>query len=125
MKKKRPANRPYIEIEWDTVDKWLEAGCSGTEIAAKLGFCSRTLYDHCIGEKKMTFSEYAATKRAKGDGQLKVKQYAEAMKGDRGMLIWLGKQRLGQKENHDVNLNGGINIEIVRYGDTEQDPWSN
>lgn len=86
-------------IEWSKVDKMLEAGCTGTEIAGEIGCHPDTLYDRCEKEKGLLFSVYVRSKRAKGDGTLRAKQFKLAMEGDRVMLIWLGKNRLGQKEN--------------------------
>jgi hypothetical protein len=94
-----PPNRPSIPINWDLVDNYLVAGCPGTEIAGIIGCHPETLYDRCVQEKGICFSEYSAKKRSKGDGLLRAKQFSEALKGDRGMLIWLGKNRLGQKDN--------------------------
>jgi len=55
----------------------------------------------------MTFAAYSQEKRAQGDDMLRVTQFSKAInEKDRGMLIWLGKQRLGQHDNpvHTVDL---------------------
>jgi len=122
--KKNPQNRPPIPIDWEVVDKFLEADCSGTQVAGLLAIHPDTLYARCAKEKGMPFSEYANTKKAKGDGLIKEKQFAEALKGDKSMLIWLGKQRLGQKENHELNVTGTVNIGVVNYGSSsDPKPW--
>jgi hypothetical protein len=36
------------------------------------------------------------------------------MTGDRTMLVWLGKQRLGQKDKQEVEQGGAIEVKIVR-----------
>ena len=88
-----------IQIDWDKVDELLEAGCDGTQIAAFLGCHEDTLYNRCQEEKNLAFSAYKAQKRAKGDSALLTAQFEAAVKEkDRGMLIWLGKQRLGQTD---------------------------
>lgn len=95
----KPSARPNKPIDWDLVDKLLEAGCLGTEIAANFDMHPNTFYDRCQLEKKMGFTEYQAQKRGKGDSILRAVQFQTAVKDkDRSMLIWLGKQRLGQKE---------------------------
>lgn len=100
--------RPKHIIDWNVVDKMLEGGADGTHIAARLGMHPDTLYDRCYEEKGSIFSAYAQEKRAKGDGNLHLKQYSEAMSGNITMLIWLGKQRLNQSEKKriDVTSNG-------------------
>ena len=89
-------------IDWKVVDELLACGCHGVEIAATLGIHPETLYNHTIKEKGVTsFSLYSQEKRAIGDKQLKKKQHEVALEGNPTMLIWLGKQRLDQKEKDD------------------------
>lgn len=98
--------RPKAEIDWRKVDSMLEAGCTGTEVSSSLGINPETLYRRCEKDNNMGFSEYLAIKRASGDRLIKMAQFDQAVKlGDRGMLVWLGKQRLGQKDKHDVTSN--------------------
>jgi hypothetical protein len=124
MAEKNPPHRPQIPIDWTLVDRWLEANCTGTEVAGMLGIHPDTLYNRCRQDKGVTFTIYSNEKKSKGDGQLKIKQYSEAMGGDRGMLIWLGKQRLGQKENHDISLTGNMHVGVVNYGSNKSpQPW--
>lgn len=93
------AGRPKIKIDWKEVDKYLICGCSGAQVAASLGICDDTLFKRCIEEKKMNFSDYSAKKRQKGNALLHATQFQVARSGNTSMLIWLGKQRLEQKEN--------------------------
>lgn len=99
--------RPKAQIDWNKVGRLLEAGCDGTEVAAALGIHPDTLYNACEREHKMGFSAYLATKRASGDLILRVTQFDVAIKDrDRGMLIWLGKNRLGQSDKKDITSGG-------------------
>ena len=97
----RPTGYPPTPIDWDKVDRMLIAGCVGTEIAPHFGLHEDTLYDRCEKEKGVPFSAYKAQKKSQGESLLRSKQFDVAMKGDKTMLVWLGKQRLGQKENAD------------------------
>ena len=110
--KVHPAERVHkvrIPISWDTVDKLLEAGCNGTEIAAYIGIHPDTLYRQTELEKKVNFSAYAAEKRAKGDSMLRAKQYESAIADKNiSMQIWLGKQRLEQKDKSEVENKGSV-----------------
>ncbi len=118
--------RKPAKIEWDKVDNLLIAGCTGTEIAAHIAMHPNTLYRHCEDEHKVHFSEYLQEKRAKGDSLLRVAQFDEAVnKRDRGMLIWLGKNRLGQTDKESVEHTGAIPIEVVNYSDRPIEPWVN
>ncbi len=95
---KKSAGRPEIPINWKEVDNYLIAGCKGPEVAAAIGMHPGTFYDRCKSDKGMYFTDYAAEKRAKGNSMLLGKQFGVAMQGDKAMLIWLGKQRLDQRE---------------------------
>lgn len=96
-------------VDWKIVDELLEAGCMGTEIAPRLGICAETLYLRCQADKNKHFTVYAQEKRACGDVLLKKKQFDKALgidtTGDNTLLIWLGKTRLGQKEDASQSEN--------------------
>jgi len=93
--------RPEKPIDWKKVDQLLIAGCSGTEIAPHFDMHYNTFYNKVQEQYKMGFSEYSALKKEQGDSLLKAKQFEKAMSGDNSMLIWLGKNRLKQKDNHE------------------------
>lgn len=93
--------RPEKKIDWNVVETLLEAGSLGTEVAAYIGIHPDTLYRQCQETHGMTFTDYTVKYRAKGDLRLKAKQFDVAMRGDKTMLVWLGKQRLGQREKFD------------------------
>jgi len=96
--------RKKIKIDWAKVDRMLEAACTGTEIAAALGIHTNTLYERCKIDNKSDFSGYSQAKRASGERLLKMKQMELAMKGDKTMLVWLGKQRLGQSNKMEAKV---------------------
>jgi len=96
-------------INWEQVDAMLIAGCNGVECAATIGIHPETLYDKCKEEKLTGWSDYSQSKRAHGDGLLRAAQYQKAYKDKHPtMLIWLGKQRLGQKEYLEDTVNKDI-----------------
>jgi len=94
--------RPKADIDWKRVDELLEADCEGTEIAAVLGLNPLTLYKRCEQDNKLSFSKYLQEKKASGNSMLKEKQFKKAISGDSGMLVWLGKNRLGQADKKDL-----------------------
>lgn len=97
--------RPEKEINWELVDNLLMAGCSGPEIAPHFDVIPETLYERTVKEHGISFSRYSQLLRQKGDALLRAQQYAKALGkttlGDNTLLIWLGKNRLGQKETHE------------------------
>ncbi len=113
-----------IKINWNEVDEYLQAGLNGIEISEMLGIHPDTLYLRCKVEQQTDFSDYKATKRAKGIGKLKIAQYQKALNGDTSMLIWLGKNDLNQSDKRNLqtsNLPTAINIvhtTIDEHGET-------
>lgn len=111
-------SRPPKPIDWDLVDKLLEAGCLGTEIAANFDMHPNTFYERVTERYKMSFTQYSSEKKSKGDSILRAVQYQVAVKEkDKTMLIWLGKQRLGQREPKEKEtFNGSLSVLLESIG---------
>jgi len=93
-------SRPKIPIDWKRVDEFLVAGAEGTEVAAYFGMHPDTFYRRVEEECKIGFTELMQQKRSKGHVLLRNAQLDKAINSkDSTMLIWLGKQKLGQKES--------------------------
>ena len=76
--------------------------CTDEEIAAGLGCSQDTL---ARGRKREPDLDAAILEgRANGRMSLRRAQYRKAMEGNPAMLIWLGKQVLGQRENFVDNM---------------------
>ena len=117
--------RPIKPVDWDRVEWLLKCGCSGVEIAAEFDVHPETLYRKVEDVFNVGFTEFSAIKKAKGDVLLREAQLSKALEKDNTMMIWLGKQRLGQKENHDAvapsndKMLGDILTEIKGIKDTK------
>ena len=107
-KKVRKAKHRVLDkqesINWELVNSALQAGCSGREIAAKLGMIDETLQRACRKKFGVMFSEYALAQKQHGDLLLKMKMFQLAMNGDKNMLIFLAKTRLGMVEEHKIEI---------------------
>lgn len=117
MKRKKKVGRPFKTIDWKKVEKMCHAQCTEREIAATIGVDVNTLsaaIRRTFSQTFADFSEYFAAKRIVGLQSLRSKQYQLAIKGDRTMLIWLGKQHLSQRDKMESSgPNGGpIAIEV-------------
>jgi hypothetical protein len=73
-------------------------GSPGTEIADFFGINPNTLYERCVKDNGITFTEFSQPFYAKGSYALRHAQYDKALSGDNTMLVWLGKCRLKQKD---------------------------
>lgn len=98
------AGRPPKPIDWNLVNELLEAGCSGPEIAPHFNIHSDTLYRQVENKYGMNFTTYATSFNKKGESSIRKKQYDKALKGDNMMLIWLGKNRLKQADQHPQEI---------------------
>ena len=96
------------DIPPEKVQELAEFGCTNTEIAQFYG------WDESLIRK--SYSEFLTKGRAVGKTNLRKWQYHIAKKGNVTMLIWLGKQVLGQSENPMVledELVEGLDIEVI------------
>ena len=97
------AGRKRIEIDWKKVNGYLQAQCNGSAIASILGISPMTLYRACKRKFKVNFEAYSETKKSEGKELLRAKQFSMAMKGDKALAIWLGKQYLGQRDKQEID----------------------
>ena len=100
--------RPRIAINWKQVDQMCGVHCTGEEQASILGIDYDTLNSACKREHKKSFSDYYKEKSANGKMSLRRKQYSQAMEGNTTMLIWLGKNWLGQTDKQEIKQEASI-----------------
>jgi len=89
--------RPKKQIDEETVERMASVGCTVEEIALVLGCNKRTL--------ERRFVAVLEKGRARLKTGLRHKQVQLAMAGDKTMLVWLGKQLLGQKDRTEAEVN--------------------
>lgn len=65
MKTDKPKSkgRTPIVIDWDKVDKYLQAGLNGAEISLLIGVKKLAINKRCLEVNKMTFAVYSSQKR--------------------------------------------------------------
>lgn len=98
------SGRPQFPIDWEIVDGMCAIQCTGLEIAGVLGCSYNTLVRAVKREKELTFEDYFAQKSVEGKVSLRRKQYDTALEGNTTMLIWLGKQWLGQTNRNESSI---------------------
>lgn len=102
LKVKKNLGAPVKIINWEVVDAVLQYNAKLEDAAEIAKVSSETLANRIKEEHGCTFSEYRDRKMSKIKVSLARKQYDVAMSGDRTLLIWLGKQWLGQSEKSEV-----------------------
>ena len=95
-----PRHRAEQDIDVGELEKLALLHCTQAECAAFFGVTEETM----CRVLKRTAAHRDAYQRGLQRGKLSIrrKQYELAMAGDKTMLIWLGKQLLGQKDRHDM-----------------------
>jgi len=81
-------------LDTEQVEKLSGFGCTNTEIASFFG-CDESLI-------RKSYSEFLTKGRDKGKIRLRQLQWRAAERGNVSMMIWLGKQVLGQVDRQEV-----------------------
>ena len=106
MTKKKKIGRPKkYDIDPEQVERLAGFGCTNVEIASFFG-CDES-------HVRKNYSEYLTKGREKGKIRLRQLQWSAASSGNVSMLIWLGKQILGQTDKTEVEWEH--NIEEVKF----------
>ena len=93
--KPNKGGRPKLNIDPDLVEKLAGIGCPNKEIAAIVGCSVDTLTDR--------FSDVINKGRENGKTRLRKKQIEVALAGNVSMLIFLGKNMLGQSDKQEIS----------------------
>lgn len=93
------AGRPRLKIPWEQIEGLCAIFCTLEEISAVTKLSQDTIERACVRDKSMNFAEFFKRHSATGRHSLRRQQFKLAEEGDRVMLIWLGKQHLGQRDS--------------------------
>ena len=103
--------RPKKELDYPTVEKLCGICATETEIANWFDMTIQTLNEKCKENYGMTFLEVYKRYSDEGKMSIRRKQYQLALDGDRTMLIWLGKNMLGQKDSPMIDQSNNTLID--------------
>ena len=113
-KAKRRLGRPPKPLDLEDLKRIARTGATHGEMAARLRMSEDTLQRRLQDQEVCALVDEA---QAEVKISLRAKQVQLALAGDRTMLVWLGKQWLGQKDrlDHAVEVSGGLTLaEIAR-----------
>ena len=112
----KKAGRPKIDIDWEEFGKLCQMLCTLEEISGWFNCSEDTIERRCKEEKACNFADFYKIHSAKGKISLRRAQFKSALGGNSALLIWLGKQILGQKDKHEGDIGfkpQPIKIEII------------
>ena len=107
-KKKSPGRPKKYNLDTKQVEQLAGFGCTDTEIASFFDISRTTL--------ERNYEQYMTKGRESGKIRLRQMQWASAKKGNVAMLIWLGKQLLGQSDKQEITtteLPEGFSVELL------------
>jgi hypothetical protein len=107
--------RPRKEIDWEQFDKLCSLQCTLVEIAGWFDCSEDTIERRVEEEYRVTFAEHYKKRSAKGKMSIRRKQFDVAMSGNVTMLIWLGKQFLGQKDKTEHSAGESAQPIVLAY----------
>ena len=105
--------RPKIHIDQSQFEKLCNILCTLDDIAGFFDCSQDTIERWCKATYSETFADVYKKKSAVGRVSLRRKQFEVAMSGDRSLLIWLGKQQLGQRDTFPEENNSSPMIASV------------
>jgi hypothetical protein len=97
----RPVGRPHKPIDQTTFEELCKLHCTHSEICSTLHSARETVEDWCLRTYREDFSSAYKRFSEMGKPSLRRNQYKAAQKGNPTMLIWLGKQWLGQRDREE------------------------
>ncbi len=95
------AGRPNREFDQITFERLCEIQCTVNEVEHVLHCDQRTLDGWCQRTYEEDFSTVYKRFQGVGKSSLRRAQFSAAIKGNASLLIWLGKQYLGQRDPDD------------------------
>jgi len=94
--------RPKLKIDQDMFESLCQIQCTEAEIAGALKVSPDTILRWCKEIYNETFAEAFKKLSADGKSSLRRAQWKAALNGNSTMLIWMGKQVLGQVDKNEV-----------------------
>jgi hypothetical protein len=101
---KRKPGRPLKPIDMDLVAKLAHIQCTDEEISSMVGMTPEGFCDR----KKRDTALFECLENGRHEGRMSLRrvQWKAAQAGDRTMLVWLGKQYLGQRDQQGIEHTG-------------------
>ena len=95
--------RPRVEIDIDQLRNMVRIQCTAEECAGVFE-CSVDTLDRRLKEEGYGgFADFYKQHSDEGKASLRRAQWKAAQDGNPTMLVWLGKQMLGQRDKHDLD----------------------
>lgn len=108
------AGRRLEPINWNEFERMCFVQCTLEELAYAFDRDVATLQKEIKDQYGKTYSQVMEEKQSFGKTALRRVQMQKALKGDNTMLIWLGKNILGQTDKHEETVKVEGNIRFTK-----------
>lgn len=117
---KKKMGRPVFVLDDKNFDVAIQLPMIKADICLLMGGCSEDTIERYVKKRfGKTFAELQSERRQHFRKNILGKQYELAMRGDRVMLIWLGKQYLGQSDK--IESSNVLKLEDVVFGEKKKE----
>lgn len=126
VKTKSKGTKPLKELPWDVINELAALHCTPGEIHAFLNKTDQTIHYNTLDQHtkrnfNMSFGQYITTVHdASAKPKLRKLQWKAAEKGNATLLIWLGKQYLGQVDRQEIEQTN-YNMPTLVIDDTKDE----
>jgi hypothetical protein len=93
--------RPRKDFDIDQLRNLVRIQCTAEECAGVMGLSEDTIDRRLKEEGYDGFADFYKKHSDEGKASLRRAQWKAAQDGNPTMLVWLGKQMLGQRDRHD------------------------
>jgi len=116
---KNLGGRPEKPIDYEKLSKLCSIHCTGEESASILGCSYEHLNNKLHEDGHGGFLEYFKKHSSSGKMSLRRKQFESALAGNVTMMVWLGKQYLGQTDKQEIDMTS--REEVTPWGEVKTD----
>lgn len=104
--------RPLKKFDYELFEKLCGIQCTAEEICAVMEISQDTLVRRTKLKYKKTFADVFKQKREAGKSSLRRTQWVKAMEGSIPLLIFLGKNYLGQSDKNELEQSKPVEISL-------------
>ncbi len=105
--------RVFTDIQMKKMGELALAGAQTETIATLMGVPRETI------DSRPDIQTFLTKKRAARKMKLRGQQDKATKEGVPSLLIWMGKQTLGQVDKREVDVSGNLNVTVVDYGKSD------
>lgn len=104
--------KPMSDKMFKELIKLIKIQCTRDEICGVFGMSDETLNTRLKERGEENFLALFKKHSSQGKSSLRRVQWKAAQEGNPTMLVWLGKQMLGQRDKSDFDMSGSMTVNI-------------